>query len=161
LLNPRGSPATCLACDLLTGAQPLPGGRIHETPHWVVEHCIGPLGVGALIVKPIRHVLHVAELTGEESAELGPLLHRTAAAVTELFQPDQVYVCLWSHADATPGHLHFVVQPITQETIARHGKHGPSLQAAMFQEGAPPPPDAVATVAEQARRLMAMGQRAT
>ena len=37
-----------------------------------VEHCIGPLGVGTLIVKPKRHVVHVADLTEPEVAEMGP-----------------------------------------------------------------------------------------
>lgn len=41
------------------------------------------LGVGTLIVKPKRHVLHVADLDTDEAEELGPLLRRTAAAVTE------------------------------------------------------------------------------
>jgi hypothetical protein len=37
----------CLACDLAAGRQ---GGRIHETAYWIVEHCVGPLGVGTLLV---------------------------------------------------------------------------------------------------------------
>jgi hypothetical protein len=53
-----GSP--CIACDLSAGRAPLPGGLIHRTQHWLVEHCIGPLGIGTLIVKPERHVEHVA-----------------------------------------------------------------------------------------------------
>src|SRR3954454_11416762 len=88
----------CLACDLTAGRLPLPGGRIHETEHWIVEHCVGPLGVGALLVKPRRHVVAVGELGDEEAAELGPLLARSAAVVDELVQPEQVYVGLWSHA---------------------------------------------------------------
>ena len=47
----------CLACRLTAGDEPLPGGRIHATEHWLVEHCIGPLGTGTLIVKPFRHCL--------------------------------------------------------------------------------------------------------
>lgn len=39
---------TCTACDLAAGTLPLPGGRIHETTHWLVEHCVGPLGLGTL-----------------------------------------------------------------------------------------------------------------
>jgi hypothetical protein len=66
----------CLACDLAEGRLPLPGGVIHEGSHWLVEHCVGPLGVGTLLVKPKRHVTRVAELTDEEAAELGPLLRR-------------------------------------------------------------------------------------
>ena len=54
-------PSDCYACRLIEGAAPLPGGRIHVTEHWVVEHCTGPLGVGTMIVKPFRHCLHVGE----------------------------------------------------------------------------------------------------
>jgi hypothetical protein len=31
---------SCLACDLAEGREVLPGGRIAETEHWLVEHCI-------------------------------------------------------------------------------------------------------------------------
>ena len=90
----------CIACDLADGRLPLPGGRVHETPRWLVEHCIGPLGVGTLIVKPRRHIVHVADLDDKEATELGPLLRTIAAIVTDLTDPEQVYVTLWSHADA-------------------------------------------------------------
>ncbi len=55
-----------MACDLAGGALPLPGGRNDETPRWLVGHCVGPLGLGTLIVKPRRHVTSVADLTEEE-----------------------------------------------------------------------------------------------
>ncbi len=67
----------CLACALTAGTRELPGGLIHATAHWRVEHCVGPLGIGTLIVKPIRHVTQVADLDDEEADELGPLLRRT------------------------------------------------------------------------------------
>jgi hypothetical protein len=40
-----------MACQLTAGERELAGGRIFQTEHWVVEHCIGTLGVGALILK--------------------------------------------------------------------------------------------------------------
>ena len=147
--------AECLACELASGARPLPGGRIHETAHWLVEHCIGPLGVGTLVVKPRRHVLHVADLTEDEAAELGPLLHRGSSVVSELCDPEQVYVCLWSHAGAVPVHIHFVVQPIVRADIDAFRVHGPALQLAMF-DGAPlPDAAAVEAFADTARTLFA------
>ena len=109
----------CLGCDLADGTVPLPGGVIHETAHWLVEHCVGPLGVGTLIVKPKRHVTRVAELWADEAAELGPLLQRSAAVVDELVVPEQVYTCLWSHAGGTPVHIHYVVQPVTRRPDGR------------------------------------------
>ena len=127
----------CIACDLTAGREPLPGGVIADTASWRVEHTVGPLGVGTLIVKPLRHVLHVADLTPEEAAEVGPLLRAASAVVTELLRPEQVYVCLWSHAGegGGPGHIHFVIQPVSRELVERHGAKGPSLQVAVFEAG--------------------------
>jgi diadenosine tetraphosphate (Ap4A) HIT family hydrolase len=142
----------CLSCDLMEGRLPLPGGRIYETSHWVVSHCVGPLGVGTLIVNPKRHVVHVGDLDADEAAELGPLLQRVAAAVTEAFDPHQVYVCLWSHADNVPGHIHWVVQPA--EASDDPSRRGPTLQAAQFAEGEPPDPAAVERAADAVRALL-------
>jgi ATP adenylyltransferase len=149
-----GDQAGCLACDLAAGRRPLPGGRIDQTAHWAVEHCVGPLGVGTLIVKPLRHVLHVADLTADESVELGPLLRRVAGAVTEVLKPEQVYVCLWSHANATPGHIHFVVQPATRASMDQLGAHGPALQMAMFGRGETPSEEDVEAVCDRIRNAM-------
>jgi diadenosine tetraphosphate (Ap4A) HIT family hydrolase len=125
----------CLACDLAEGRLPLPGGVIHETSGWFVEHTVGPLNVGTLIVKPKRHVTRLAELTDEEASELGTLLRRAAAVVDELVAPEEVYACLWSHAGGTPVHIHYVVQPVTRELMDRYSDYGPHLQAAMFDSG--------------------------
>jgi diadenosine tetraphosphate (Ap4A) HIT family hydrolase len=140
----------CLACDLASGRVPLPGGSIHETPWWRVEHCLGPLGVGTLVVKPKRHVVHVWELDAAEADELGPLLRDASAVVGELASPNQVYVCLWSHQGGEPVHIHFVVQPVAKELQQRLGG-GAFLQAAMFAEGTLPPADEVEAFAERAR----------
>ena len=134
---------------------PLPGGVIQETERWIVEHCVGPLGVGALIVKPRRHVVHVWDLEEAEAAELGPILHRAASLVGELVRPEQVYLCLWSHAGAKPVHIHFVVQPATREAMDAHGAYGPNLQTAMFAAGEQPDPAAVEAFCERARQLLA------
>jgi diadenosine tetraphosphate (Ap4A) HIT family hydrolase len=143
----------CFACDLTAGRIDLPGGTIHATERWVVEHVVGPLGVGSLIVKPIRHVVHVADLTAEESAELGPLLQRVSAIVTELVAPDQVYVCLWSHMGGAPVHIHFVVQPVTHALMDELGVHGPRLQVALFERGDEPRRDEIEAFARSARSL--------
>jgi diadenosine tetraphosphate (Ap4A) HIT family hydrolase len=141
----------CLSCDLADGRIPLPGGVIHETPGWLVEHTVGPLNVGTLIVKPKRHVTRVSELTDEEAAELGPLLRRSAAVVDELVAPEQVYTCLWSHAGGTPVHIHYVVQPATRELMDRHSDYGPHLQVAMFDAAMEPDQAKVEAFADRAR----------
>jgi diadenosine tetraphosphate (Ap4A) HIT family hydrolase len=104
-----------MACDLSAGRRPLPGGRIFETASWLVEHCVGPLGLGSLVVKPRRHVTSVAALREAEASELGPLLQRASEVAGRLVDADQVYNCLWSHAAGVPVHIHYVVQPVTRE----------------------------------------------
>lgn len=141
----------CLACDLTAGRVPLPGGLIHQTERWRVEHCVGPLGVGTLVVKPKRHVIRVAELTAEEAGEQGPLLRRCAAVVDRLLEPDQTYVCLWSHAGGVPVHVHYVVQPVTRRVLDRHGVHGPRLQVEMFASGIAPAEAEVVSFSRAAR----------
>lgn len=146
----------CLACDLADGRRSLPGGVIHEADGWLVEHCVGPLGVGALVVKPRRHVTQVADLTDAEASPLGQLLVRTTRVVTQLVDPEQVYVTLWSHAGGVPVHIHFVVQPITTALRTAHGRmHGLPLQLAMFEAGVEPPANEVDALAERARELFA------
>lgn len=130
----------CLACDAVAGRIAAPGGVILETDHWIVDHTVGSLGVGTLIVKPRRHVVGVGDLYAREAAELGPLLQRVAAAVAEVASPSQVYVCLWSHQDREPRHVHFVVQPVSHELTDEHDAHGPHLQLALFEHGEAPDP---------------------
>lgn len=142
----------CIACDLAEGRVPLPGGRVHETAHWLVEHCVGPLGVGTLVVKPKRHVVHVWELTEDEASDLGPLLRQASKAAAELVSPEQVYVCLWSHG---PAHIHFVVQPVTQGQMDELGAFGPRLQVAMFDRNESPSVGDVEDVAARLRQQLA------
>ena len=144
----------CLACDLAEGRRPLPGGRLLTEGGWIVEHCVGPLGVGTLIVKPERHVVRVSELSDDEAQSLGSLLRRVAAAVDELTSADQVYVCLWSHAGGEPVHIHFVVQPVTRAAMTSHQAYGPALQLAMFESGDGPPEAEVVEFSAQARQIL-------
>jgi len=144
----------CLACDLIEHPEKVPGGRIASIGGWVVEHCVGPLGVGAVVVKPRRHVIHLADLDRAEAAQLGPLLADVARAVSsaqaEAGEPaDQVYACLWSHAERRPGHIHFVIQPVSAALMARHDAHGPKLQTRMFEADESIDPAAAATAAER------------
>ena len=143
----------CLACDLASGRLHLPGGVIFASDRWLVEHCVGPLPVGTLLVKPRRHVTRVAELTPDEASELGTLLGRAAAVVDRLVSPEQVYTCQWSHAGRAPGHIHWVVQPAISEDIDAIGAYGPALQAGLFARGAVPPAEAVETFNERARAI--------
>ena len=144
----------CAACEFVTGTEP-PGGTVLGTAMWVVQHSVGPLGLGTLAVVPVRHVVHVADLTESESLELGPLLRRVSAAVTAVMNPEQVYVCLWSHLNAVPGHIHFVVQPVLGEDLARYGVYGPVLQIALSDAGVVPDEAAVEAVCDRLRTELA------
>jgi len=144
----------CYGCRLTKGLETLPGGRILDTEHWVVEHCTGPLGVGTLIVKPLRHCLHVGGLEDEEARELGPLLRRISRLVREMTGADQVYVCLWSHAGWRPEHLHFVVQPSWNSYRETYPGPGPRVQTAMFEAGERPDADEVEAFCREARERL-------
>jgi diadenosine tetraphosphate (Ap4A) HIT family hydrolase len=146
----------CLACELIEHPERIPGGRIATIGQWVVEHCIGPLGVGTVVVKPVRHVIHLAELDSGEVAELGPVLASVARAVTLASSevgnpPSQVYCCLWSHAEREPGHIHFVMQPVGDTLMARHDAHGPELQVRMFRADEQMDPALIVDAAERIR----------
>jgi diadenosine tetraphosphate (Ap4A) HIT family hydrolase len=143
----------CLACDLTEGREEPPGGCIFEDERLLVEHCVGPLGVGTLLVKPRRHVVRVAELTEAEAAGIGTALLHASMVIEELLHPDQTYVCLWSHAGGTPGHVHWVVQPVIRAQMSEFGAHGPALQVAMFARGELPDPAGAARFAEDARAI--------
>jgi diadenosine tetraphosphate (Ap4A) HIT family hydrolase len=146
----------CLACDLIEHPDRLPGGRIATIGPWVVEHCIGPLGLGTVVVKPIRHVIHLADLDAGEVAGLGPVLASVARAVTLASSeagdsPGQVYACLWSHAQREPGHIHFVVQPVGDALMAHHDAYGPELQVRMFKADEQIDPASMANAAARIR----------
>jgi len=150
----------CLACDLNAHPERVPGGRIASRGGWIVEHCVGPLGVGTVVVKPVRHVVHLADLEAAESAVLGPLLAAVSRAVTAAQAEsgeaaEQVYACLWSHAGRRPGHIHFVVQPVTAALMERFAAHGPELQLRMFEADEAPEPQGAAAAAERIRRHLA------
>jgi len=119
---------TCIACDLINGTRELPGGRVYSTNYWVVEHCIGPFGLGALIVKPKRHCIHFWELSSDEANELGFLLKKATTVIEEIMKCDQIYICLWSHMNWKPGHIHFVLQPVWNSMKEEYSNSGPFLQ---------------------------------
>jgi len=128
---------------------------VAETERWVINHCLGPLGIGTLVAAPKRHVVRVADLNDEETSELGPLLKRTASIVTELTTPEQVYVCVWSHGGNEAKHLHWIIQPVTTETVQRYGGlHSEALQAAMVVADEYPDATAVEEFCDQARRAL-------
>ncbi|MEU2867210.1 HIT family protein [Streptomyces mirabilis] len=144
----------CLGCDLLTGRRELPGGVLHETAAWVVNHVVGSMNLGTLIAGPREHVVAIAELDDTAAAELGPLLRDTARVVETLCRPEQTYVCMWSHGPDTRKHLHIAVQPVTAEVRARYGGlRSEQLQARMLADGDEPDITEVEQFCARAREL--------
>jgi ATP adenylyltransferase len=151
----------CLGCDLLSGRRPLPGGIVHQTTSWTVSHVVGSMNLGTLIVGPRDHVVAVADLDDSAAAELGPLLRDTARVVEALCQPEQTYVCMWSHGASARKHLHIAIQPVTAAVVASYGGlRSEQLQARMMASGDEPDAAAVERFCDQARDLFSVISRA-
>jgi diadenosine tetraphosphate (Ap4A) HIT family hydrolase len=147
-------------CDMCDGKYDSPpGGLVWQSPRWVVDHCVGPLGIGTLIVKPTRHVIAVGDLDDAEALELGELLRNVAAVVKRLAEAEQVYVTLWSHAAWEPGHIHWIVQPVPPGMREVYSHPGPTLQHEMFERAQPIDVQAAAVFAGRARDALAATTR--
>ena len=144
----------CLGCDLAAGRRHSPGGILYETGSWLVNHVVGAMNLGTLIVAPREHVVAVADLDGAAAAELGPVLRAAARVVEVLCEPEQTYVCLWSHGADARKHLHFAVQPVTAAVVARYGGlRSEQLQARMLASGDEPDVADVERFCGRAREL--------
>jgi diadenosine tetraphosphate (Ap4A) HIT family hydrolase len=143
----------CLGCDVVSGRLPVPGGIVHRTDSWVVNHVVGPMNLGTLVLSPRDHVVAVAQLTIEAADELGPLLRRTAQVVEAILEPEQTYVSSWAHGDNGRKHLHIVVQPVTSAVVAQYGgERSEQLQALMLRSGNEPDPREVEQFCQAAAR---------
>lgn len=99
----------CVSCDILSGRHGVPGGTVYEDEFWHVDSVVRPVfWRGLLMVKLKRHCEHLAELTPEEAASLGPILRAACAALSATLDPAKVYVC--SLGDGVK-HIHFWVLP--------------------------------------------------
>jgi diadenosine tetraphosphate (Ap4A) HIT family hydrolase len=109
----------CLSCDIVAGKQVEPGGVIYENTYWHVGSAVGPtVWRGFLVIKLKRHCEHLAELTPEEAAVLGPVMRTTCLALTEVLKTAKVYMC--SFGDGVK-HVHFWALPRPPEM--RPGMH--------------------------------------
>jgi len=45
----------CLGCEIVAGRRAVAGGILHETTRWIVNHTVGRLNLGTLIVAPRDH----------------------------------------------------------------------------------------------------------
>lgn len=115
----------CIACRANRGKLTAPGGVIYRDELWVLEHILEPIPMaGWLVLKPIRHVESIAELTAEESASLGPLLQWVTAAMTGVLAPAKIYVCMFAESLDCP-HIHFHLIPRTPDVPGN--RRGPNI----------------------------------
>jgi hypothetical protein len=96
-------------------------------------------------------VLHVWDLTAVELDDMGPLIGSASVVVRRLTDCDQCYVCLWSHSGFAPSHIHYVIQPVSNEMRLRYDNAGPSLQVEMFRLGELPANELVEAFCDRAR----------
>lgn len=121
----------CMACDVLEGRLEAPGGTIFREGGWVLDHSLSPCALrGWLILKPERHVEHVAELTPEESASVGSLIQRASRALMAALDAERVYVMSMGEVVR---HVHFYLVP----RYADMPEHGLRVLSEMFSEGRP------------------------
>ena len=133
----------CLACDATAGRVEVPGGMIAETEHWHADHCIGPFGVGAVVVKTKEHVEDLRHLPDGAADELGPFLRLISGAIVGGLGAERAYLTMW--VDKPPLHVHMVVYPRWPDDPDR----ALDLQVRRWEEG----PPAAAEAAEAAERL--------
>jgi diadenosine tetraphosphate (Ap4A) HIT family hydrolase len=99
----------CLACDVLAGKITPPGGVIYDDQYWRVDHAVSPVVLpGLLILKPRRHVEHLALLTAAEMAAFGPLLRNTCRALAHVLHPAKIYATSFGESVS---HVHFYILP--------------------------------------------------
>lgn len=134
----------CLACDALAGRVEIPGGTIAESEHWHADHCIGPFGVGAVVVKTKAHVGDLWRLPDAAVDELGPFLRRVSGAVVDGLGAERAYLAMW--VDAPPLHVHVVVYPRWPDEPDK------ALDLQLRRRGEGPPPPAEAAAAAQRLR---------
>lgn len=108
-----GMPEVCHTCELVArrdaGEAPA-WDRIVRTPHWDVVHAFGTRLPGWLVLVLRRHAAAVAELTGEESAELGPLTVAASCALGDVVGCAKTYIAQFAEHPNHP-HVHVHVVP--------------------------------------------------
>lgn len=123
--------ATCVACRANRGAIVAPGGALYDDGLWRLEHTFEPIPmVGWLVLKPIRHVESLADLTADEAAALGPLLQRITRAMRETLAPAKVYAALFAESVA---HLHIHLIPRAADLPEE--RRGPDVFALLSAAG--------------------------
>lgn len=103
--------AGCFSCEQTARRADLPlRERIYDDGLWRVAHAFNSALSGWLVLLPQRHVTSIAELTADEAALLGPLLHQVSQALQDVVSCPKTYVMQFAEAEGF-SHVHFHVVP--------------------------------------------------
>ncbi len=149
--------AGCFSCEQAMRGAALPvRERIYHDKLWRVAHSFNSALRGWLVLLPQRHVTSIAELTADEAALLGPLLHQVSQALHAVVGCEKTYVMQFAEAEGF-GHVHFHIVPRMADLPDEHG--GPRIFHFLKQgEDAWVPPDEMDRIgAAVAERLHTVG----
>jgi diadenosine tetraphosphate (Ap4A) HIT family hydrolase len=117
----------CTTCELVArrdaGGAP-PWDSILRTESWDVVHAFGTALEGWIVLVTRPHRTAVADLTPEEAAELGPLVHRVSAALHDVVGCEKTYVAQFAEH---PQHRHVHVHVIPRAADLPHEHQGPRV----------------------------------
>lgn len=101
---------TCIVCDSVQHiARISPGSFIHEGRYWNVDHAYPTSYAGWLVLILKRHAVALHELSSEEYAEFGQLLHRASHLLHHHFAAEKEYaIALGEGAGFAHLHIHIV-----------------------------------------------------
>jgi diadenosine tetraphosphate (Ap4A) HIT family hydrolase len=117
----------CATCELLarrdTGDAPA-WDAIVRTDHWDLVHAFDSAIEGWLVLVARRHIAAVADMTDEESAELGPLVRAASRALATVVGCERTYVVLFAES---PAHRHVHVHVIPRRADMPDEMQGPRV----------------------------------
>ena len=134
----------CYSCSVELDDELPSWQRVVVTDRWRAAHAFNTSLPGWLVVVPRRHVLSLAELEPDESAQLGPLLADLTRALQQTTGCLKTYVMLYAEAEGFE-HLHFHVVPRMPDQPA--DERGPRIFARLER------PEAERVSADEANRL--------
>jgi len=81
---------------------------VKETEHWIINHRIGSNLPGYLMVSSCKETTDLHALSPAAQAELGTLLALTQKVLSELFNPEHLYISRYGHMEGHSIHFHII-----------------------------------------------------
>ncbi|OZG70279.1 hypothetical protein BTA51_27100 [Hahella sp. CCB-MM4] len=92
-----------------------------EREHWVVNHRVGSIYPGYLMVASRQRVSDIWELNQESLAQLGPVLAEVERSVRLVYQPYKVLVCKLGFSKGFDCHFHVI--PVHDWVLSEIASH--------------------------------------